>query len=117
MGDFKQLKAWQEAMDLVEHVYREFERFPAAERFGLQSQLRRAVVSIAANIAEGTGKGSDRELIRYLRIARGSASEVECLCHVAGWLTFPATAVAAALVAKTQSVSRMILALQRGLGP
>lgn len=117
MGDFKQLKAWQEAMDMIEQVYRESARFPAAERYGLQSQIRRAAVSVAANIAEGTGKGSDRELVRYLRIARGSASEVECLCLVGGRLAYFGTDPLATLVAKVQTVSRLILALQRGIGP
>ena len=115
MGDFKQLKVWQEAMDLVEHVYRDSASLPATERYGIQSQLRRAAVSVAANIAEGTGKGSDRELVRYLRIARGSASEVECLCHVGERLQYFEPRLAAALVAKVQSVSRLILALQRGI--
>ena len=115
MGDFKQLKAWQDAMDLIDEVYRESAVFPTSERYGLQSQLRRAVVSIAANIAEGTGKGSDRELVRYLRIARGSASEVECLCHVGERLRYFGLDSAAKLVKKVQSVSRLILALQRGV--
>ncbi len=115
MGDFKQLKAWQEAMDLIEQVHRASAALPATERYGLQSQLRRATVSVAANIAEGTGKGSDRELVRYLRITRGSASEVECLCHVAQRLGYFPAESAGALVTKVQAVSRLILALQRGI--
>jgi four helix bundle protein len=117
MGDFKQLKAWQDAMDLVEQIYRASTGLPVTERYGLQSQLRRAAVSIAANIAEGTGKSSDRELIRYLRIARGSASEVECLTLVCTRLGYLNSAVSGVLVNKVQSVSRLIMGLQRGLDP
>ena len=117
MGDFKHLKAWQEAMDLIEQVYRDSATLPVSERYCLQSQIRRAVLSVAANIAEGTGKGSDRELVRYLRIARGSVSEVECLCHVSGRLGYFSPESVGKLIAKVQSVSRLILALQRGIGP
>ncbi len=104
-------------MDLVEHIYRASAGLPVTERFGLQSQLRRAVVSIAANIAEGTGKSSDRELIRYLRIARGSASEVECLTLVCTRLGYLSAELSDALVREVQSVSRLLLGLQRGLDP
>ena len=115
MGDFKKLIAWQSSMDLVEEVYRASAGLPAAERFGLQSQLRRAAVSVAANIAEGSGKGTDPEFIRFLRIARGSASEVECLVRVAVRLTYFIPEIGDAICARADSVSRLILALQRGL--
>ncbi|HET7025018.1 MAG TPA: four helix bundle protein [Gemmatimonadales bacterium] len=115
MGDFKQLQAWQAAMDLVAEVYCQTDRFPVQERYGLQGQLRRATVSIAANIAEGTGKGADREFVRYLRIARGSASEVECLIQVAMRLEYLPVEAGRNLDARVRSVSRLILALQRSL--
>src|ERR1041385_333532 len=115
MGDFKGLKAWQESMDLVSEVYRVSAGLPASERFGLQSQIRRAAVSIVANIAEGTGKGTDPDFIRFLRIARGSASEVECLIQVAVRLSYFTPDVGSALERRVQSASRLILALQRGL--
>ena len=117
MGDFKRLQSWQAAMELVTAVYHATDRFPVHERYGLQSQFRRASVSIAANIAEGTGKGGDRELVRYLRIARGSASEVECLIHVAVRLDYLTVEACRDLDAQVQSVSRLILALQRSLTP
>ena len=104
-------------MDLVAAVYHATDRFPVHERYGLQSQFRRAAVSIAANIAEGTGKGGDRELVRYLRIARGSASEVECLIHVSVRLDHLTVDAHRDLDARVRSVSRLILALQRSLVP
>ncbi|MBU2885810.1 four helix bundle protein [Gilvimarinus agarilyticus] len=74
---YQQLKVWQESMLLAEEVYRAIQDLPASERFGLADQLRRASVSIPSNIAEGAGRGSDRELVRFLQIAKGSLQEVE----------------------------------------
>jgi four helix bundle protein len=74
---YQRLLVWQEAMDLVAGVYRITERLPATERFGLCQQLRRAAVSIPSNIAEGAGRHSDKEFIRFLNIANGSLLEVE----------------------------------------
>ena len=74
---YQKLLVWQEAMDLVVGVYRITERLPATERFGLCQQLRRAAVSIPSNIAEGAGRHSDKEFIRFLNIANGSLLEVE----------------------------------------
>ena len=74
---YQKLLVWQEAMDLVAGVYRVTERLPATERFGLCQQLRRAAVSIPSNIAEGAGRHSDKEFIRFLNIANGSLLEVE----------------------------------------
>ena len=84
MKDFKKLKVWQKAHQLTLAVYKATQNFPAAELYGLTSQLRRAGVFIPANIAEGCGRGSDAELAHFLQISMGSASEVEyllLLCH------------------------------------
>lgn len=75
--NFKDLIAWQKAMDLVETVYRLTSQFPADERFGLTSQQRRAAVSIPSNIAEGHGRNSDGDFLRFLSMAYGSLREVE----------------------------------------
>lgn len=74
---YQKLLVWQEAMDLVVGVYRITERLPATERFGLCQQLRRAAASIPSNIAEGAGRHSDKDFIRFLNIANGSLLEVE----------------------------------------
>jgi len=78
MKDFKELKVWEKSHELTLHVYRESRVFPKDEMYGLTSQIRRASASIGANIAEGCGRRSDGELTRFLQIARGSASELEC---------------------------------------
>lgn len=77
MRDFRRLKVWEKAHGLSLAIYKATETFPQQELFGLTSQLRRAAVSIAANIAEGCGRSGEPELARYLRIALGSASELE----------------------------------------
>jgi len=77
MKDFRELKVWHKAHELTLAVYQATAAFPKAELYGLTSQMRRATVSIPANIAEGCGRGSDAELARFLQIALGSASELE----------------------------------------
>ena len=77
LKDFRKLKVWHKAHRLVVDVYAATTTFPTQERYGLTSQIRRASISIPANIAEGCGRGSDAELARFLQIAMGSASELE----------------------------------------
>lgn len=74
---FRKLLVWQRAHELVLAVYKMTDKFPKSEIFALTSQLRRAVVSIPANIAEGQGAGTKPQFARYLDIAKGSLSEVE----------------------------------------
>ena len=76
--DYRQLIVWQKSMDLAELVYRETAFYPAQERYGLTSQMRRAATSIPSNVAEGQGRRStDDEFVRFLRIALGSLCELE----------------------------------------
>jgi len=80
---YKDLVAWQKAMDLVTATYRVSARFPKDEVFGLTSQLRRAAVSIPSNIAEGQGRLSTKEFRYFLGQARGSLMEVETQLQIA----------------------------------
>ena len=73
----KRLTLWQDAIDLVTQIYRITANYPEQEKFGLVSQMRRAAVSVASNIAEGSARNSDREFLRFLYIARGSLAELE----------------------------------------
>ena len=77
MRDFKKLKVWQRSHQLALDVYKSTKDFPKNEQYGLISQMRRSAVSIPSNIAEGYGKEGQAEFARYLRIAMGSASELE----------------------------------------
>jgi len=72
-----ELLVWQESIRFVETVYKVTSVFPGAEKFGLVSQMQRAAVSVPSNIAEGAGRGSDKEFLRFLYIARGSLCELE----------------------------------------
>jgi len=79
MKNFRELKVWEKSHKLSLAVYKATARFPREEIYGLTSQLRRASVSISANIAEGCGRRTDAELGHFLQMAMGSASELECL--------------------------------------
>ena len=78
-----ELNAWKESISLVKKVYSLTALFPTTEQFGLTSQIRRAVVSIPSNIAEGCGRNSDKELVRFCWISMGSLSEVETQLYIA----------------------------------
>lgn len=82
------LEVWREAMRLVREVYRLTASFPDEERFGLTSQMRRSAVSIPSNIAEGAARGGTQELLRFLRIARGSLAELDTQLLIARDLGF-----------------------------
>jgi len=82
-GTYRDLRAWQNAMELTLKIYRASTRFPRDELYGLTSQLRRAAVSVASNIAEGKGRSSDKELLQFLSRARGSVYELQTQLEVA----------------------------------
>ena len=77
MRDFRKLKVWEKAHLLTLALYKATATFPQAERYGLTSQMRRAAVSIAANIAEGCGRSGVTEFAHFLNVAMGSASELQ----------------------------------------
>ena len=77
MNNFKKLIIWQKARELVKDVYLITRKFPKEELFGLTSQIRRATVSIALNIVEGSGRGTNKDFAHFLDVAFGSALEVE----------------------------------------
>jgi four helix bundle protein len=84
----QQLDTWRESIELVEAIYRLTAGFPTEERFGLSSQMRRAAVGIPSNIAEGAARGSTREYLRFLDIARGSLVEIETQLAISRRLGF-----------------------------
>jgi four helix bundle protein len=88
MTTHKDLNVWKKSMNLVILTYRLTGQFPKEELFGLSSQMRRAAVSIPSNIAEGHGRSSDKELIRFLFISLGSASELETQILLSNKLDF-----------------------------
>jgi four helix bundle protein len=111
MRDFTQLEVWRKAKDLVIDVYRETSCFPAAEQYGLCSQLRRAAVSITANIAEGTGRGSDIDFARFLEMASGSASETRSHLLLAEELGYLKPEIRETVSEKATEIGRMLNSL------
>jgi len=108
MKDFRDLVVWRRAHELTFHVYQLTASFPIEERFGLTDQIRRCTVSIASNIAEGCGRGSDAELGRFLQIAMGSASELEYQLLLAADLGFATSADCDSAMQKVVQVKRML---------
>jgi four helix bundle protein len=88
VGDFRKLEVWHKSQQLVTSIYRLTSDFPLTERYGLSAQMRRAAVSVSANLAEGCGRMGDAELRRFVRISLGSLSELECEVLLAENLQF-----------------------------
>jgi four helix bundle protein len=83
VNSFRDLKAWQRAMDLVPEIYRLTRQFPVEGKYVLGDQIRRAAISIPANISEGHGRQHTREFVQHLSIARGSLAELHTLLLIA----------------------------------
>ena len=88
MRPHHELRVWQDAMALVGKLYALTAGFPAEERFGLTAQIRRAAVSVPSNIAEGAARGTVRDFLRFLIVARGSLSELDTQVRIARHLGF-----------------------------
>ncbi|MDZ4864050.1 MAG: four helix bundle protein [Gemmatimonadota bacterium] len=114
-SSYRDLLVWQKSIDLVEVVYASTARFPSSERYGLSSQARRAAVSIAANIAEGRGRGTQREFLRYLLIANGSVKELETETIIAQRLGLLAADEAKVILVAAEEIGRMLAGLRRKL--
>ena len=112
---YKDLVVWQRAMGLAEACYCLTRAFPSEERFGLQSQIRRSAVSVAANIAEGHGRYTKGDFLRGLRIATGSLSELETHCMVAAKVHLISPVELGAALASADEVGRMLRAMRQKL--
>lgn len=115
MKNFRDLSVWEKSHWLTLATYKATRAFPKDEIYGLTSQMRRAAASIPANIAEGCGRGGNVEMARFLRIALGSASELEyhlLLAHDLGLLT---AETHLQLEAQTIEVKRMLTGLTKKL--
>lgn len=111
----KDLEVWQVGMELVEEVYRFSAAFPPDERFGITSQIRRASVSVPSNIAEGHGRESTQDFIRFLRMAQGSIKEVETQALLSQRLGFARPGEGERVLELIDRVGRMTRALIRSL--
>ena len=115
MRDFRELKVWQLAHTLGLDVYRETTTFPKSEMYGITSQLRRAAVSIPANIAEGSGRGTDPSMCQFLLIAQASAAELEYLLLLSRDLGYLPVEVEGKLPDAVKEVRRLLGGFVRSL--
>ena len=107
----RDLLIWQKSMILVTEIYRKSQRFPTQEQYGLTSQIRRAAVSIPSNIAEGFGRQSTGDYIRFLNIAVGSLFEVQTQIEIAFNLSFITESDFTVIFENTREIDRMISSL------
>ena len=115
MHDFRRLRVWQLSRELVVAVTAVCQAFPRSDRGLVAAQLRRAALSIPANIAEGCGKSSRREILRYFQIASGSALEVQSHLHIASDLGYLSPVRRDELSAAAISIERMLARLMQNL--
>nr|WP_185153832.1 four helix bundle protein [Dysgonomonas sp. 520] len=111
----KDLIVWKKGINLVKVVYDMTAGFPSSEQFGLTSQIRRSAVSIPSNIAEGCGRNSDKELIQFLYIALGSATELETQIIISGELNFLKKEDVAVLNESVNEIIKMTTSLIKSL--
>jgi four helix bundle protein len=112
---YRDLDAWKQGVNLVEECYHTTVSFPVHERFGLTGQIRRAAVSIPANIAEGRCRHTTRAFANHVSIALGSVGELETCIEIAARLKFLSPPDAERLTASAGSVGRLLTALHRSL--
>lgn len=113
--NYAKLKAWQKAQDFATAIYKATNGFPKSELFGITSQIRRAAVSVPANIAEGRERQHDKEFIQFLHVARGSLAEVEVNLDLAVKLGYLDESEAIVLVDKASEVGKLINGLINSL--
>jgi len=113
--NFKNLKAWQRARQLVKAVYEETRLFPSEEDYGLTAQMRRSAVSIPSNIAEGCGRNTDSQLCYFLDVAVGSSCELETQVLLASDLLLMTEECAANLNAQIREVRRIIMGFEQAI--
>lgn len=112
---FEKLDVWHKSIDIAEAVYRITANFPQREIYGLTSQVRRAVVSVSSNIAEGNGRSTNKEYIRFIEIAYASLMEVVSQLTIAQKLNFITEDQLAELKNQANDIARMLSGLRRSL--
>jgi four helix bundle protein len=115
IDSYRDLIAWQRAIDLVAEVYRVTACLPEAERFGLTSQLRRAAVSVPSMLAEGHARGSTKEFVRYIAMAMGSLAEIETQLLICMKLEFLDETLIRGLLGQGDEQNRILRGLNRSL--
>jgi four helix bundle protein len=114
---YQDLLVWQKAMDLVVECYRRTQKFPTNELYGLTSQIRRAAVSVPANIAEGFGRWHSKDFVRFLLNANGSLKEVETHLLISERLSLLQRPEMQRAMGLSEELGRMLAALRQKLSP
>ena len=117
IGGYRDLVVWQRAMDIAEETYRITAAFPRAEQFGLTSQARRAAASVAANIAEGYGRGTRPSYASFVRIAQGSLKELETHLILSARVGLTSSASIEGVLQNADELGRMLRSLLNKLAP
>jgi len=115
MHNYKELKIWSKAIDISLIVYQLVNNFPESEKFNLSSQIRRSAISIPSNIAEGAGRNSDKEFIRFLSIAKGSCYELQTQILISHKLNFITDEDNKTINASIDEIEKMIRGFQTKL--
>ena len=110
-NSYRDLEVWKKAIQLAKVIYKITEKFPARELYGMSSQIRRSVVSIAANIAEGQARNSKKEFIYFLGISLGSAAELETLLTIAREVNYISDTILSEVLSSTDEITRMLKGL------
>ena len=113
--DFEDLLVWQKAVDFIVDIYAETRRFPREEKFGITAQIRDAATSVASNIAEGNGRGTTKDYLRFLATSRGSLYEVRSLLTVSRRLGFLTKERSEVLREEANEIGRMLSGLRSSL--
>jgi four helix bundle protein len=115
MTSHKDLDAWKDSVDLVILIYQATQGFPKTELFGLTGQIRRASISIPANISEGAARNQTKDFIRFLRIAMGSLSELETLLIISARISLIDADSYNVLTGKIHKINKQLSGLIRSL--
>jgi four helix bundle protein len=115
MHDFKELRVWNRSMDMVSQVYKLLSGMPITEQFGLTSQMRRCSVSIASNVAEGSGRFSSKDFQRFLSMAYGSCNELETQLILSNRLGYLEEYMTTPIVNDLNDLRKMIYRLRKSM--
>lgn len=115
MSSYRELKVWQKSVDLAKDVYELTRLFPKNQQYSLVQQMERSAVSIASNIAEGSGRNGTQEFVQYIGIACGSLYELQTQLIIANKIGFIRHEVLEERINETEEISRMLKGLQNSL--
>ena len=115
MHNYLELKIWQRSRELVKSIYQLTESFPGSQKYGLTNQMQRAAISIPSNIAEGAGRNSSKDFMRFLDIANGSAFELETQLFLCSDLGYTKISQVENIISELKEIQKMIFKFRESL--